>query len=240
MQCEKAKSIPPVSYMMLKDDELPKLTKLHRDVYVQTMERASRWHSIPEAEESFGAFVGGEMVAGLSVMYYRIRLAGKVLPMGGVGGVATQPEHRHRHHVARLLDLALRRMRERDIPVSMLYPFKYAFYRKYGWEHAGDSLRLILPMRSLASLREVYRPTEEYRFVRVPVPADGAEGLETLALVYQNATSEYNCSVVRDREWERIAAGLRNTEADGRNVYIYLGLCGEKPVSYVIYSFTPS
>jgi predicted acetyltransferase len=320
MHCNKGQIPPPnihaVSYRMLSNDETLKMADLHRDVYVMSRERAARWYSLPyqaEMEDSFGAFVGEDMVAGLSVTYYPVRLFGRTVLMGGVGGVATQPEHRRHRHVAKLLELALERMRKRGVLVSMLYPFKYSFYRKYGWEHASDNLRMVLPMSALSSHRmtalaadtsgtgetavsdssdgsagpcgspmsvgsiettesgraaapagstvssEFVEPTSQCRFIRLPLSSfsslssessrsslssESHSNLDMLARVYDRATSGYNCIVARTKEiWERKIISLQHIEADGKNMYIYLGVSGSNPVtpvSYVIYSFSPS
>ncbi len=266
-----------ISYRILNDDETLKMADLHRDVYVMGRERAARCYSLPyeaDMEESFGAFAGENMVAGLSVLYCPVRLFGKTVLMGGVGGVATQPEHRRHRHVAKLLELALERMRKRGVLVSMLYPFKHSFYRKYGWEHASDNLKLVMPMDVLSSYRMTPRTgdtagpsaspqlaehTCQCRFIRLPLPSlsslspDSSQpslssasysNLDMLARVYDKATSDYNCVVARTKEiWERKIMSLQHVEADGKNVYIYLGVSGSNPVtpvSYVIYSFSPS
>lgn len=281
MHCNKGQIPSPnmhaISYRILNTDETLKMADLHRDVYVMSRERAARWYSLPyqaEIEDSFGAFEGEDMVAGLSVTYYPVRLFGKTVLMGGVGGVATQPEHRRHRHVAKLLEVALEHMRKRGVLVSMLYPFKYSFYRKYGWEHASDNLRMVLPMSVLTSYRmtagvaapagstvssEFVEPTSQCRFIRLrlssfsslspessrsSLSSESHSNLDMLARVYDKATSGFNCIVARTKEiWERKIMSLQHIEADGKNVYIYLGVSGSNPVtpvSYVIYSFSPS
>lgn len=281
MHCNKGQIPSPnmhaISYRILNTDETLKMADLHRDVYVMSRERAARWYSLPyqaEIEDSFGAFEGEDMVAGLSVTYYPVRLFGRTVLMGGVGGVATQPEHRRHRHVAKLLEVALEHMRKRGVLVSMLYPFKYSFYRKYGWEHASDNLRIVLPMSVLTSYRmtagvaapagstvssEFVEPTSQCKFIRLPLSSfsslspessrsslssESHSNLDMLARVYDKATSGYNCIVARTKEiWERKIISLQHIEADGKNVYIYLGVSGSNPVtpvSYVIYSFSPS
>lgn len=228
-------------YRMLAPHETLHMARLHRDVYVMTQERAAMWYSLPHQstlEESFGAFQGDTMVAGLSVLYYNIRLGGRLVPMGGVGGVATQPEHRHRGHIKHLLALALERMKERGVLVSMLFPFKYAFYRKYGWEHASDNLKLTLPMRALTDFKCKVSTAPQQHFTRVE---NLASALPALSRVYEAASARYNCIVARSGEhWDRMEAQLKQIERDGKNIYAYLGYRDSKPVSYIIYSFSPS
>ena len=54
--------------------------------------------------------------------------------MGGIGGVATFPEAREKHVVAKLIVEALKIMHDDHKVFSLLDPFSYSFYEKYGWE----------------------------------------------------------------------------------------------------------
>jgi predicted acetyltransferase len=76
---------------------------------------------------------------------YRLRehLAGALVPMLGLAAVATAPTARRRGVGRALCGEALRIGRERGDLVSVLYPFRPAFYRAQGWGNAGafDSFR---------------------------------------------------------------------------------------------------
>lgn len=248
-----------VEYRVLAEAEIPEMARLQSDVYVLPLAQTRRWQAVMSSADErpvpLGAFEEGRLVSGLMVHAYQVRLGCQTVPMGGVGGVATQPEHRSRRHVARLLALALEEMRRKGQLVSMLYPFSYAFYRRYGWEHAGDVLRLKLPMTSLAALRAAGAgvPPEvaasraragQDEFVRIPIPppdegTTGRREMGWLAAVYEAASAPYNCVVVRHREWDGLAQRIQHQIADGTNVYVYAGRRGDRPVSYVVYSFVP-
>ncbi|EMA39959.1 GNAT family N-acetyltransferase [Halococcus hamelinensis] len=61
------------------------------------------------------------------------------LPIAGLSGVATPPENRHRGSVARLLRESLVEYRDEGSSLAALWPFDYAFYRRYGWAQAGTT-----------------------------------------------------------------------------------------------------
>ena len=72
----------------------------------------------------------------------------------GVSGVATLPEHRRQGLVRRLMRESLAESREDDIPFSLLWPFKHAFYRELGWGRVCDLGRYELAPADLAPLAD--------------------------------------------------------------------------------------
>lgn len=115
---------------------------------------------------TFGTFEGGRLVSVVSQHRYRMWMAGRQVPMGGLGGIATVPEHRRGGHAKRLMSLAMEEGREAGIGWSLLYPFDAAFYGRLGWVSVPNTVALELPIERLpsgsgASLREVRDPLQE-------------------------------------------------------------------------------
>ncbi|WP_161789686.1 GNAT family N-acetyltransferase [Phaeacidiphilus oryzae] len=77
---------------------------------------------------------------------------GRRVPMAAVAGVAVHPTRRSGGIGGRLVGAALPAMRERGEAISSLYPMNHTFYRRFGWESAGDHPLLELPMRELLDL----------------------------------------------------------------------------------------
>jgi predicted acetyltransferase len=73
-----------------------------------------------------------QMASKLTIHPMEIWLAGKIMPMGGIAGVASWPEYRRKGHIKALMKQSLEVMREQGQYVSMLHPFSFSFYRKYG------------------------------------------------------------------------------------------------------------
>lgn len=82
---------------------------------------------------------------------FSARVRDRWLPAGGVAAVASPPETRRQGHVAALLDGLLREFRGAELPFSLLWPFEYAFYRRYGWATANRYAVTELPPGDLAS-----------------------------------------------------------------------------------------
>jgi predicted acetyltransferase len=57
----------------------------------------------------------------------------KVLPMGGVAGVATQPQARRKGYARLLVQHLFEYMHEQQLPISTLYPFRESFYGRLGY-----------------------------------------------------------------------------------------------------------
>lgn len=86
--------------------------------------------------EDYGLFEGGELVSAITHLPFTARVRGAWLPVGGISGVATPPEHRRKGHVGRTLSATLADYRDRGWPLSALRPFEEGFYARYGWATA--------------------------------------------------------------------------------------------------------
>lgn len=105
---------------------------------------------------TIGLFEDGKLMSSASVEPYRVHFGyGTQLGYGGIGGVACANERRGRGYVQQLLTRSLALMEERRQTISGLYPFAYAFYRKFGWEYVGHVQNVKLPVRELKR----YNPT---------------------------------------------------------------------------------
>jgi len=99
---------------------------------------------------TIGLFEDGKLMSSVGVEPYRVHFGyGTQLGYGGIGGVACANERRGRGYVQQLLVRALALMEERGQTISGLYPFAYAFYRKFGWEYVGHVQNIKLPVREL-------------------------------------------------------------------------------------------
>ena len=99
---------------------------------------------------TIGLFEDGKLMSSVGVEPYRVHFGyGTQLGYAGIGGVACANERRGRGYVQQLLIRSLALMEERGQTISGLYPFAYAFYRKFGWEYVGHVQNINLPVREL-------------------------------------------------------------------------------------------
>ena len=78
--------------------------------------------------------VDGHIVANVSLIRYRIYLNGKVVPVGGIGGVVTHPDYQRRGYAKILLQERLRNMQEENTHISVLLTEIPWAYESLGWK----------------------------------------------------------------------------------------------------------
>jgi Predicted acetyltransferase involved in intracellular survival and related acetyltransferases len=179
---------------------------------------ASRSGFLEEPADRWAAFAGNRLAAQATVLELQTYIAGRPFAMGGVAGVATWPEYRRQGLVAKLLKHSLEAMREKGQTLSFLYPFAFAFYRKFGWETFTEHKHYTLEASQLPP-RSSYEGTIE----RV-------EGVAGLNAVYQTYAARYNGSLARTELWwqRRIASSKKG------QIALYRGADGAEQ-GYVIY-----
>ncbi len=75
----------------------------------------------------------GVPASNLQLMPHRIQLGRFTYDINYVSGVATLPQFRNRGLVRELFTFAFPVMQEREQPISLLVPFDYGFYEKFGY-----------------------------------------------------------------------------------------------------------
>jgi hypothetical protein len=78
-------------------------------------------------------FEDGEPQTSCTILKMTENLRGAVLPMGGIGGVASFPQARRKGYVREMLTRGFELMHERGDAVSTLYPFRDSFYERLGY-----------------------------------------------------------------------------------------------------------
>lgn len=177
---------------------------------------------------TFGSFnQEGALAACLQLPEYRVWYQGQSVPMVGVGGVASLPEHRRGGAIRELFQTALTWMRQRGAVFSSLYPFSHLFYRKFGYELCHFSFSYKIPTEALASFSCTCQ-------VRMLLPGEGLEAdLPRLRQVYNAWLGQHNLTVDReDRHWK----DLVGTNATKERRYAYLLEEDGKPLAYVIFT----
>lgn len=81
----------------------------------------------------FGVFVDGQPQATMVLGSFTQNVRGAVLPMRGVGGVASLPAGRRKGYVRALMAHGFEWMHEREVPITSLYPFRESFYERLGY-----------------------------------------------------------------------------------------------------------
>lgn len=97
----------------------------------------------------------GEAVSSGGVNTRASRYMGSYIKTMLVGGVGTPVEYRRRGYVRRIFDNIGAVAQEKGWAVSMLHPFSFQYYRKFGYEKISDHLIIEFPMTALAPFDRV-------------------------------------------------------------------------------------
>jgi predicted acetyltransferase len=153
-----------LEYRLASQDDIPAAARLVAHSFPGPLRPPSWWESQLEDPKYGGGpdtlLVGTDanrIVAACQIHPLRQWVAGRLLPVTGVGTVAIAPTHRRRRLGAELVIEALRRGRERGDVASALYPFRTSFYQKLGYGAAGTVLQYQIAPESLPDSDERLR-----------------------------------------------------------------------------------
>ena len=152
-------------------------------------------------DQSRVVVVNGGIVSTLRVWEREMRIGSIAVPMGGIGGVGTHPDHQGTGYATALMKDTITYMRAVGYDVGILFSaIPCAFYRKLGWASVPLAGFRITRRRNIG-LQET-----EWRVE----PFDEGRDLEASIALYDNHNAEQSGSLVRTQSyWESGPARLR-------------------------------
>ncbi|NJN16826.1 MAG: GNAT family N-acetyltransferase [Oscillochloris sp.] len=172
-----------------------------------------------------GLFVDDLLVAQLEILPLAVELGnGATIAAGGIGSVAGDPTTRRRGYVATMMRHAMDELRERNLPLCILYPFKRSFYGRYGWA-------TFVERRVYSGPPALFAPFRSYsgRFV-----AAGEAEIAELDQIYRGALRGRFGPIRRDHEWWRKRV-LHDWQGKRRHAFIWRDPQG-RGRSYLIFA----
>lgn len=124
---------------------------------------------------------------------FTARVRGGRHRLAGVTAVASPPESRRQGLVSTMFDGLLEELRDDGVHFSVLYPFEFSFYRRFGWALANHYERTTVPPDELSSVAA--DPAGRFRRL---APDDWAEMADVLA-----AAADHPLAVERTEGWWR-------------------------------------
>lgn len=173
------------------------------------------WASLADDDDTLYGCVG--------VDAFPARFDGHAVLMGGVGGVATLPQHRRHGAIRACMKAALADMYDRGYLLSSLYPFRTAYYRKFGYELAGTAVTWTIPMDALR-LPDMGGTIEQL------LPGDD---IAPVTEVYNAVAADWNLSTVREVFDAELAK--ENTLEKKRYLYLWRDDSGE-PRGFILFT----
>jgi len=176
----------------------------------------------PDDTLRWAAYEDGRIASRMGAIPYSMRFDGHIVPMTGIGGVATLPEYRGRGHVRALMEKMQAHAREQGHVFSCLFPFNHAFYQKFGYETACPRVTYRFAPEQLAAFRhegwaKLYHPGDD---------------VGMLVDLFNRCWTDYNLTCVRDGEMM-----LKSVGHDPETAFRFTYLLGDEegPGAYVSY-----
>ena len=91
----------------------------------------------------------GERMSSGGITFRTIHFAGREITCGGIGGIGTEPEYRRGGLVREVIAEMAKECDRREVPLTILHPFSFAYYRNFGFERVADHRVLEFPITAL-------------------------------------------------------------------------------------------
>ncbi len=146
---------------------------------------------------------GGRVVSHAAIHSRTLMVDGVAVPVGGVGGVATDPDFQGRGHFRRLMEHLNGVMREQEMPLAVLWGWTPR-YRHFGYEPAGR--RMVFRLAAAPRLPE-NQPDMEVRGFEPEADLDWVWAAHERELLRVRRT--------RDEQGERLTSPTAQTWVGG-------------------------
>jgi predicted acetyltransferase len=111
-------------------------------------------------ENTIGIFDQGKLMSMVRIYELKQNLRGTMKDAGGVASIGTYPQARHRGYVSALMKECFNIMRDKQVGLSILMPFKDSFYERYGYTIANSKLMVKTPIKSLSHYQHILKANE--------------------------------------------------------------------------------
>ena len=108
-----------------------------------------------ERADVLGWFDGETLVSQVAVYPMKIKVFSETYDLGGLTGVGTYPEYANQGLMHKLLEQALKNMRDKGQYITYLFPYSIPYYRQKGWEIISDKISYEIQDYQLPKSRQV-------------------------------------------------------------------------------------
>lgn len=145
---------------------------------------------------TLGAYEQNEIIGQLLVLPLNMTVHGVNMSMGGIGFVATYPEHRNKGVMKQLMQKALESMRRQGQLVSVLAPFSVSFYRYFGWELFVDKVHYTVPRIAFPDFGKQLDVVKRFSFSK-----NEAQLFNDVQQFHNAICAKKNGAMLRDVDW---------------------------------------
>ncbi|HEX5690129.1 MAG TPA: GNAT family N-acetyltransferase [Roseiflexaceae bacterium] len=136
-------------YLTPQDQQFDTLEALLGAALHFTPESAREWAALIGPENFRAARQGGRIVAGLGFARMGQWYGGRSVPLAAITAVGVSPDMRGTGVGTALLRGALEELRAAGTPLAALYPSSLRFYRRAGFERAGQRVYYEMPLEAI-------------------------------------------------------------------------------------------
>jgi predicted acetyltransferase len=197
----------------IRSEDFLEALRLDAICYNQSSDVAIIDSTAQDLKNAFGLFEDGQLRSVMISHKQQMYLDGALVPVAGIGSVATYPEHRRKGYVRELFSVLFPHMRESGQAFSMLFPFSYPYYRSFGYELAYSKNQYTFPLAQL-------KPGNDDGCLEMIVPSAGRiKELDEINAVYRDFASPRNLAMDRcEADWQHLIP----TEPHKSQEYFYL------------------
>lgn len=139
------------------------------------------------------AFDDGELATTYAALPFTLHMNGRTMPAAGVTAVTTQPWHRRRGHLRRIMETDFARMHEGGPSVAILYASMAAIYQRFGYSVVSTHLRYAIEPRYIEFAYPVQARGRMRRLSR--------DDLSAIKPLYERVAAE-RTGYLRRTEWD--------------------------------------
>lgn len=158
-------------------------------------------------ENTLAVYTDGSITSNLQMIPYKLKFRNTPIDISYIVGVASMPEVRSNNHVKLLLKKSIQVMKDKEHLISILMPFKYQFYKKFGWETCYYYKNYNLKMSDIKNIAIRYGKMYPLNFER---------DLDGIMQVYSEFCTDKNGVILRTKnDWSCIFKD--HTQSGGRS-----------------------
>ncbi len=203
-------------------ENLLKAARLAQLCFHDSYEKMEKYFLGVQEHDIRGIFEGNKLIVGAASIDFEIFIRDQLFKCAGIAAVMTDPIHRRKGLVKKLMNELLFDKFKEGYPISALWPFEHSFYRKFGFESCEK------PLRYKFKPSDIIDNLEADSSIKVREITDESD-FPLLNLIAKNAKNKYTRIIGKYDAWK-----LRG-DLSGFKIFIFEK--NNEPIGYITFKF---